>query len=243
MVEENQRRDSELRPSCVRLQCLRCRSEFTLQGGGGEGEAGGRARRRGAAMLPECEEELDGPKLTEAEHDCSEGESHKLKNLRNNWTNKGVKKLAKSGLHPYLTFTPKIIQCQLDLWLRTEDKTEKTQDKVTHLTWHIVTFMHVRAVHDCYSAIRHLLVFCTRLHIFPKQNVALKCTRRNHSRSYLCSFFPKWPFLLSSLLCNQQETDNTCFSSSHLPAFRPNPALRPAPACRGLAQALFDKCF
>uniref|UniRef100_UPI0037E8D0BE serine/threonine-protein kinase 11-interacting protein n=1 Tax=Semicossyphus pulcher TaxID=241346 RepID=UPI0037E8D0BE len=33
VAEENQRRDSELRPSCVRLQCLRCRSEFTRQGG------------------------------------------------------------------------------------------------------------------------------------------------------------------------------------------------------------------
>uniref|UniRef100_A0A4W6F133 Serine/threonine-protein kinase 11-interacting protein n=1 Tax=Lates calcarifer TaxID=8187 RepID=A0A4W6F133_LATCA len=56
VAEENQRRDSELRPSCVRLQCLRCRSEFELQGEGSEEEAGGRARRRGAAIniCPEC---------------------------------------------------------------------------------------------------------------------------------------------------------------------------------------------
>lgn len=86
-------------------------------------------------------------------------------------------------------------QCQLDLWLKTEDKTEKTQDKVAHFTWHIVTFMHVIAVHACYSAIRLLLVFCTRLHIFPKQNFAFRCTRRKHSRSYLRSFFsPHDPF-------------------------------------------------
>ncbi|XP_070786725.1 serine/threonine-protein kinase 11-interacting protein [Enoplosus armatus] len=69
VAEENQRRDSELRPSCVRLQCLRCRSEFTLQGEGSEEEAGGRVRRRGAAMLPEGVEEQDGEELTEAECD------------------------------------------------------------------------------------------------------------------------------------------------------------------------------
>lgn len=95
MVEENQRRYSELRPSCVRIQCLRCRSEFTQQGGGSEEEAGGRAGRRGAAMLPECEEELDEPKLTEAERDCSEGESHEIKTL----TNRDMKKLTKLD-HP-----------------------------------------------------------------------------------------------------------------------------------------------
>uniref|UniRef100_A0A3B4WVV2 Serine/threonine-protein kinase 11-interacting protein n=1 Tax=Seriola lalandi dorsalis TaxID=1841481 RepID=A0A3B4WVV2_SERLL len=56
VVEENQRRDSELHPSCVHLQCLRCRYEFALQGGGSGEEAGGRARRRGAAIniCPEC---------------------------------------------------------------------------------------------------------------------------------------------------------------------------------------------
>ncbi|GLD63425.1 serine/threonine-protein kinase 11-interacting protein isoform X1, partial [Lates japonicus] len=70
VAEENQRRDSELRPSCVRLQCLRCRSEFELQGEGSEEEAGGRARRRGAAMLPEGVEEQGGEEpMTEAEFD------------------------------------------------------------------------------------------------------------------------------------------------------------------------------
>lgn len=79
MAEENQRRDSELRPSCVRLQCLRCRSEFELQGEGSEEEAGGRARRRGAAMLPEGVEEQGGEEpMTEAEcDDNSKGESTK----------------------------------------------------------------------------------------------------------------------------------------------------------------------
>ncbi|XP_059183624.1 LOW QUALITY PROTEIN: serine/threonine-protein kinase 11-interacting protein [Centropristis striata] len=72
VAEENQQRDSELRPSCVRLQCLRCRSEFTRKGGSGEEEeeeeeeAGGeRKRRRGAAMLPEGEEEQEEEELTE----------------------------------------------------------------------------------------------------------------------------------------------------------------------------------
>ncbi|XP_039997864.1 serine/threonine-protein kinase 11-interacting protein isoform X2 [Xiphias gladius] len=69
VVEEKQRRDSELRPSCVHLQCLRCRSEFALQGEGNEEEVGGGARRRGAATLPEGVEEQDGEELTEAECD------------------------------------------------------------------------------------------------------------------------------------------------------------------------------
>ncbi|XP_026218660.1 serine/threonine-protein kinase 11-interacting protein isoform X2 [Anabas testudineus] len=68
VVEENQQRDSKLRPSCVRLQCLRCRTEFTQQGDGSEEEAGGRARRRGA--------DVDEPDLSEAEHDCSKGNSY-----------------------------------------------------------------------------------------------------------------------------------------------------------------------
>ncbi|XP_044043779.1 serine/threonine-protein kinase 11-interacting protein isoform X2 [Siniperca chuatsi] len=76
VAEENQRRDSELRPSCVRLQCLRCRSEITLQGEGSEEEAGGRARRREAAMLPEGVEEQDGEELTEAQCDDSKGNSN-----------------------------------------------------------------------------------------------------------------------------------------------------------------------
>ena len=48
VAEENHQRDAELRPGRVSLQCLRCRSEFTLRGEGGEDEeAAGRARRRG----------------------------------------------------------------------------------------------------------------------------------------------------------------------------------------------------
>lgn len=74
MAEENQQRDSVLRPSCVRLQCLRCRSEFTLKGEGSEEQARGRARRRGAAMLPVGVEELDQEEFTEFDDD-SKGES------------------------------------------------------------------------------------------------------------------------------------------------------------------------
>ncbi|XP_029302086.1 LOW QUALITY PROTEIN: serine/threonine-protein kinase 11-interacting protein [Cottoperca gobio] len=65
VAEDNRQRDSELRPSCVRLQCLRCRAEFTLKSEGSEEEAGGRGRRRGAAMLPDGLEEQDGEELTE----------------------------------------------------------------------------------------------------------------------------------------------------------------------------------
>uniref|UniRef100_A0A673BYY5 Serine/threonine-protein kinase 11-interacting protein n=1 Tax=Sphaeramia orbicularis TaxID=375764 RepID=A0A673BYY5_9TELE len=56
VVEENQRQDSIFGPSSVRLQCLRCRSEFTLQADGSDEEPGSRARRRGAAIMlcPEC---------------------------------------------------------------------------------------------------------------------------------------------------------------------------------------------
>lgn len=72
VAEENQRRDSELRPSCVRLQCLRCRSEFTREAQSSEEEAAaaaGRARRRGAAMLPEAAEERGDEEPTEGDDD------------------------------------------------------------------------------------------------------------------------------------------------------------------------------
>ncbi|KAK2857023.1 hypothetical protein Q5P01_005758 [Channa striata] len=70
VMEENQRRDSELRPSRVRMQCLRCRSEFMCRGDGSEEDAGARAKRRGAAVLPEDEEERSE---AEAECDYSKG--------------------------------------------------------------------------------------------------------------------------------------------------------------------------
>ncbi|KAG7503586.1 hypothetical protein JOB18_041325 [Solea senegalensis] len=69
VVEENQRRDSELRPSCIQLQCLRCRSEFVLQHPGSEEEGGEMLRRRGSAMLPESGDKLEGEELIVAEHD------------------------------------------------------------------------------------------------------------------------------------------------------------------------------
>ncbi|KAM7365656.1 hypothetical protein PAMP_016571 [Pampus punctatissimus] len=70
VAEENWRRDSELRPStCVHLQCLRCRSEFTVQGEESEEDTGGRARSRGAAILPEGVKEQDGEQSTECDDD------------------------------------------------------------------------------------------------------------------------------------------------------------------------------
>uniref|UniRef100_A0A8C7NG86 Serine/threonine-protein kinase 11-interacting protein n=1 Tax=Oncorhynchus mykiss TaxID=8022 RepID=A0A8C7NG86_ONCMY len=57
VVEENERRVMEGRPSCVCLQCLRCGSEFT-QRGGKEQEDGGRLRRwaglEDTVICPEC---------------------------------------------------------------------------------------------------------------------------------------------------------------------------------------------
>ncbi|XP_060922997.1 serine/threonine-protein kinase 11-interacting protein [Limanda limanda] len=70
VAEENQRRDSELRPQRLLMQCLRCRSEFTLRGESGEEEAGGGARRR----IPKGGDERDGEESTEAEgNDDSKG--------------------------------------------------------------------------------------------------------------------------------------------------------------------------
>ncbi|KAM3857116.1 serine/threonine-protein kinase 11-interacting protein [Diretmus argenteus] len=77
VAEENQRRHSEVRPSRVHLQCLRCRSEFTLQGEGDEETAGGRARMRGAPMLPEGVDGMDGEDLLEAERG-EDGEGNNL---------------------------------------------------------------------------------------------------------------------------------------------------------------------
>ncbi|XP_008299492.1 serine/threonine-protein kinase 11-interacting protein [Stegastes partitus] len=78
VAEENQRRDAELWPSCVRLQCLRCRSEFTLQTEGSEEKAGGRMRKRGSVMLPEGADEQDGEEPTETTDydDNGKGKSH-----------------------------------------------------------------------------------------------------------------------------------------------------------------------
>uniref|UniRef100_A0A8C7CRR5 Serine/threonine-protein kinase 11-interacting protein n=1 Tax=Oncorhynchus kisutch TaxID=8019 RepID=A0A8C7CRR5_ONCKI len=57
VVEENERRVMEGRPSCVCLQCLRCGSEFT-QRGGKEEEDGGRLRGwtglEDTVICPEC---------------------------------------------------------------------------------------------------------------------------------------------------------------------------------------------
>uniref|UniRef100_A0A8C7CQW9 Serine/threonine-protein kinase 11-interacting protein n=1 Tax=Oncorhynchus kisutch TaxID=8019 RepID=A0A8C7CQW9_ONCKI len=57
VVEENERRVMEGRPSCVCLQCLRCGSEFT-QRGGKEQEDGGRLRGwaglEDTVICPEC---------------------------------------------------------------------------------------------------------------------------------------------------------------------------------------------
>ncbi|XP_010783732.1 serine/threonine-protein kinase 11-interacting protein [Notothenia coriiceps] len=71
VAEENQQR--ELLPSCVRLQCLRCRAEFTLKREGRDELAGGRARRRGAAMVPDSAEEEGGEEVTQF-HDDSNGD-------------------------------------------------------------------------------------------------------------------------------------------------------------------------
>lgn len=68
-MAENQQRQSDLRPSCVRLQCLRCRSEVSCQKDGGEqqqqeeGEAIRRMRK--ALMLTGGEEEQDEEEETD----------------------------------------------------------------------------------------------------------------------------------------------------------------------------------
>lgn len=77
VVEENQRRDAELGPSSVRLQCLRCGSEFTRHGQGSgeeeeeveEEEAGARGSRRTSVMLPRGEEEQDEEEAMEGIED------------------------------------------------------------------------------------------------------------------------------------------------------------------------------
>lgn len=75
-MAENQQRQSDLRPSCARLQCLRCRSEVTCQEEGAEQQEEGEAvrrRMRKALMLTGGEEEQDEEEETDRVDD-SRGE-------------------------------------------------------------------------------------------------------------------------------------------------------------------------
>lgn len=92
-AEENRRRVSELRPDSVRLQCLRCRSEFKRQGDGSEEEAGpAEGGRRGqAAVQPEGEDGWDDEEEEQTqqkddgkgERDLREGLKLLQKNVKN----------------------------------------------------------------------------------------------------------------------------------------------------------------
>ncbi|XP_019712153.1 serine/threonine-protein kinase 11-interacting protein isoform X2 [Hippocampus comes] len=62
VAEANRRREAELLPGCVHLQCLRCGSEFM--------EAGGQATTTRPMMLPEGGDAHDGKELME----CDEGD-------------------------------------------------------------------------------------------------------------------------------------------------------------------------
>lgn len=66
-MAENQQRQSDLRPSCARLKCLRCRAEVTCQKEGGEQQEEGEIRRRmrKALMLTGGEEEQDEEEETD----------------------------------------------------------------------------------------------------------------------------------------------------------------------------------
>lgn len=81
---ENQQRKSDLRPSCARLQCLRCRSEVTCQGEGSEQEEGEAIRRRmrKALMLTGGEEEQD----EEEEIDRADGTGEWDNGLKSNFS-------------------------------------------------------------------------------------------------------------------------------------------------------------
>lgn len=70
-MAENQQRQSELRPSCARLRCLRCRAEVVCQENGGKLEEGEAIRRRmrKALMLTGGEEEQDEEEETDGAHD------------------------------------------------------------------------------------------------------------------------------------------------------------------------------
>lgn len=75
-AEENRRRVSKLRPDGVRLQCLRCRSEFKRQGDGSKEKAGPAegGRQRQAAMLLEGEDGWDEDEERTQQEDDGKGE-------------------------------------------------------------------------------------------------------------------------------------------------------------------------
>lgn len=77
-VEENQQRESDVRPRCNRLQCLRCRSEVTCREEGEEEETL-RRRMRKALMLTGGDEDQDEEEQIHREDD-TRGERDRHRN-------------------------------------------------------------------------------------------------------------------------------------------------------------------
>lgn len=74
-VEENQQREPDVRPSCTRMQCLRCRSEVTCREEGEEGEAIRRMRK--ALMLTGGDEDQDEEEIHMDNDTQGERDGHK----------------------------------------------------------------------------------------------------------------------------------------------------------------------
>lgn len=77
-VEENQQRESDIRPRCTRLRCLRCRSEVTCRDEGEEEETL-RRRMRKALMLTGGDEDQDEEEEMHRDDDTQgERDRHKI---------------------------------------------------------------------------------------------------------------------------------------------------------------------
>lgn len=80
-VEENQQRESDVRPRCPRLQCLRCRSEVTCRNEGEEEETL-RRRMRKALMLTGGDEDQDEEEEIHREDDTRGERDRRRKYLK-----------------------------------------------------------------------------------------------------------------------------------------------------------------
>lgn len=76
-VEENQQRESDVRPRCTRLQCLRCRSEVTCREEREEEETLGRRMRKALMLTGGDEDQYEEEEIHREDYTRGERDRHR----------------------------------------------------------------------------------------------------------------------------------------------------------------------